>query len=126
MDYGRLIQEAWALTWRYRFLWVLGFFAGGAVGASFGNGDWMQWRTNRPDGDRALPGAGRVAEEAARWLAANAGVVIVAATLLVLLGLALLAVSLIARGGMAQASADLVRGRPTSLGQAWGGWRRLY
>ena len=37
MDYGRLIQEAWALTWRYRFLWVLGCFAGGAVGASFGN-----------------------------------------------------------------------------------------
>ncbi len=94
MDYGRLIQEAWALTWRYRFLWVLGFFAGGAVGASFGNGDAMPWRSNRPDGDRALPGAGATAEDVARWLAAHAGLVVLAAALLVLLGLVLLAAAL--------------------------------
>jgi hypothetical protein len=38
MDYGALIREAWGTTWRHRFLWVLGLFAGGAVGVSAGGG----------------------------------------------------------------------------------------
>ena len=29
MDNGRLLHDAWRLTWRHRFLWVLGLFAGG-------------------------------------------------------------------------------------------------
>ena len=32
MDYAAVIRDAWRLTWRNRFLWILGLFAGGAVG----------------------------------------------------------------------------------------------
>ena len=26
MDYGTLIRQAWTITWRYRFLWLLGIW----------------------------------------------------------------------------------------------------
>jgi hypothetical protein len=39
VDYGRLIQQAWSLTWRYRFLWLLGILAGGGVGLPALNGN---------------------------------------------------------------------------------------
>ena len=38
LEYGALIRDAWQTTWRHRFLWILGLFAGGAVGVSFGGG----------------------------------------------------------------------------------------
>src|SRR3954452_23024819 len=37
MDYPTLIAEAWAMTWRYRFLWVLGLLAG-ITGGTMGLG----------------------------------------------------------------------------------------
>lgn len=37
MNYSELVAEAWRLTWRHRFLWVLGLFAGGGLGGGFGN-----------------------------------------------------------------------------------------
>jgi hypothetical protein len=33
MDCSKLIRDAWAATWRYRFLWVLGLFAWGTASA---------------------------------------------------------------------------------------------
>ncbi len=38
MDYGRLISDAWRLTWRHKYLWILGLFAAetGGCGGSFG------------------------------------------------------------------------------------------
>ena len=37
MNYPTLIAEAWAMTWRYRFLWVLGLLAG-ITGGTMGLG----------------------------------------------------------------------------------------
>lgn len=28
MEYGSIIKRAWKITWTYRYLWVLGLFAG--------------------------------------------------------------------------------------------------
>src|SRR5438874_2544474 len=36
MDYPQLVRDAWALTWRYKWLWLLGFFSGGAAGTCGG------------------------------------------------------------------------------------------
>jgi hypothetical protein len=119
MEYGRTIREAWVLTWRHRFLWILGLLAGGAVGASSGGRDNAQWRTSRPELESTLPGAAATADAVARWLEANAGLIGIAAALVVLAGLVLLTLFLIAQGGMARATADLARGHPTSLGAAW-------
>ena len=100
------------------FLWVLGLFAGGTAGASFGGGGrgggppaataWSSdpRRRRRPRCRRPL-GADHV------------GLIVAVAGLLALVGLALLVVSLIAQGGLAGATADFASGRSSSLGRAW-------
>jgi hypothetical protein len=114
MDYGKLIRDAWAATWRYRFLWVLGLFAGGAAGAS--GGGQSQWRMNGDDVERWSPRAVEYTNTVGTWLAANWVFLVVGAGLI---GLACVALSFIAQGGMAQATADLATGRGGSLRQAW-------
>jgi hypothetical protein len=117
MDYAKLIGEAWRLTWHHRFLWILGLFAGGTLG-SFG-GSPMQWRGDGREAAQLRPDLVGPGGDVARVLAANVGLVIAVAALVVALGLALLAVSLIARGAVVRAAADLELGRPSSLGLAW-------
>jgi hypothetical protein len=130
MDYGALIREAWQTTWRHRFLWVLGLFAGGAVGVSFGGGGGSgaggQGRGAGGDLERVAPAAAQLAGDAERWAAANGALLAGALALAVLLGLALLVVSVIAQGGMAEATVDLATGRPSSLAVAWRAGRRLF
>ncbi|MGH2356289.1 MAG: DUF7544 domain-containing protein [Chloroflexota bacterium] len=128
MDYGALIREAWTTTWRHRFLWILGLFAGGAAGLAWGGGrgPGVQWRTQNHDMERFGPAAGRVAEVVGSWMAANAGLVVAVAVAAALLGLLALVVSLVAQGGMAEATVDLASGRSSSLGRAWRTGLRLF
>ena len=114
MDYGKLIRDAWAATWRYRFLWVLGLFAGGAAGAS--GGGQSRWRVNGGDVQSWSPRAAEYADTVGTWQAANWVLIVAGAGLI---GLACVALSFIAQGGMAQATADLAAGRGSSLRQAW-------
>ncbi len=128
MDYGGLIRDAWAMTWRYRFLWVLGLFAGGAIGhgSSGGGGSSVQWQVAPGDIERLPPAVGSAAQEAGRWAAANVGAIVLVAALVALLVIALIVVSVIAQGEMARATADLADGRPTTLGRAWATGLRLF
>jgi hypothetical protein len=116
MNYSTLIHEAWATTWRYRFLWVLGLFAGVTGGSmSLGRSSWPDWPAP------AAWGADQQAilQRAEGWVAANLPLVIGLAIAGVLLGIALSVLSVIARGGITQATIDLQSGQPTSLGHAW-------
>jgi hypothetical protein len=117
MDYTRLVGEAWRLTWRHRFLWILGLFAGGTLG-SFG-GSPMQWRGGGREAAQLPPGLVGPGEDVARLLTANVGLVIAVAALAVVLGLALLVVSLISQGAVVRAAADLELGHASSLRLAW-------
>jgi hypothetical protein len=38
VDDGARIREAWQTTWRHPYVWILGLFAGGAVGVASGGG----------------------------------------------------------------------------------------
>jgi hypothetical protein len=115
MDYGGVIREAWTIAWRHRYLWLLGFFAGGAGWGGGNGGQGVQWRANDAD-----------AEVATRWVADNPGAVVAGLAALALLLLLLIAIGLIAQGGLSTATADLARGRPSSLGAAWrAGWRLI-
>lgn len=114
MNYTQLIRDAWAATWRYRFLWILGLFAGGAAGA--GGGGQSQWQVDRGDVQQWSPRAADIAETTVTWLAANWPFIAVGAGLV---GLVFLALSFIAQGGMAQATADIAAGQGSSLGKAW-------
>ncbi len=118
MDYGSLIRDSWNLTWRYRFLWLLGILAGGAVGMPRG-GDNVTWQANRSDLRQLPPEVAREMEAISGWVVANAALLIAVAALVVLAALVLLVLSFVAQGAMARATAELATGQGTSLGAAW-------
>jgi hypothetical protein len=127
MDYGRLIAQAWATTWRYRFLWVLGILAGGGVGLpSFNSGSGTNWQLSPGEFERFNPAAAAAASDFSGWATANIPVLVAAGSAFVLLLLTLFVLSFVAQGGMAQATADLAIGRPTSFGGAWHAGLRLF
>ena len=121
MDYGSLIRDAWALTWRYRFLWVLGLFTGTAIGScsGFGTGNQFQYNASPQDLSRLAPGLEQVPMQLEQWIVSHPFTVAIAVGAIILLGLALLFVSLVAQGGMTEATVDLARNQPMSLGTAW-------
>jgi hypothetical protein len=118
MDYGRVIKDAWNLTWRYRFLWVLGLFAGGGV-QSCGSGSGSSYNFNQSDYRRMPPESRQVVDAVGAWVQANAGLLIALVLLQGFLAIALAVVSFIARGGLSRAGADLRRGRLISSSDAW-------
>ena len=110
MDYGSLIRQAWTITWRYRFLWLLGILAGGAVGMPSLNGGNTGWQTNSRDMQQFSPELVTAAAGLEEWALANIGLLVGVAAFGVLLALLLLVLSFVAQGGMAQATADLATG----------------
>src|SRR3989442_11837018 len=123
MEYGTLIRDAWRLTWRHRFLWLIGLFAGGAGSMPGGGGGWRMGPSDR-DAPRMGEMAGRMGSEAMAWVAANAWLVGLGLAVLVLFGLGLVALSLVSQGAMARATADLAEGPPTGARPAWRAARR--
>jgi hypothetical protein len=126
MDYGSLISQAWNITWRYRFLWLLGLLAGGAVGMPSLNGGNTGWQPNSRDMQQVSPDLAAAGAALEQWSLANIGLLIGVAALGVLLALTLLVLSFIAQGGMARATADLATGHTSSLGRAWSAGLHLF
>jgi hypothetical protein len=119
MNYGDLIRDAWRITWRHPFLWVLGLLAGGTVSTSFGGGgDGRGVPTTTGDGG-PIPGGAMGLEPLTRWAGDHLALLAGAAVVLVIAGLVLLVLSLIAQGGLAGATADFASGRTSSFGRAW-------
>ncbi|HEY3060596.1 MAG TPA: hypothetical protein VGL99_16685 [Chloroflexota bacterium] len=128
MNYGRLIQQAWSLTWRYRFLWLLGILAGGGVGlpALNGNASGSGWRVGSGELGPPNPQVAKWTSDVSAWAVANVGQLITAGLLCVVLLVTLLILSLIAQGGMARATVDLASGRSCTLSSAWQAGRQLF
>jgi hypothetical protein len=128
MDYGQLIRDAWSTTWQHRFLWVLGLFTGAAVGTCSGAGN--RWPSQMPSSTsqaattwQAPPEIKAMATILGAWIVAHLALIVAAVILLVVVGLV---VSVVAQGGMTEATVDLARHQPTSLGRAWQAGRRLF
>jgi hypothetical protein len=127
MEYDKLIRDAWVLTWRYRFLWILAVLAGGGVGAPAFNGfPGASARSSSPPSREVPPRLAEFGQIVAAWALANVGLLMTLGILLAALLMVLLVVSFVARGGMAQATADLATGRPSSLGRAWSSGVHLF
>jgi hypothetical protein len=123
-----MIRQAWDITWRCRFLWLLGVLAGGAVGVPSlggGGGDNTGWRLCPGDLEH-LNSSVPSAEQVSAWISANLGLLIALAVVCAALLLLLIVLSFIAQGGMAQATADLASGRPSSLNRAWSAGLRQF
>lgn len=132
MEYGRIIRDAWRITWRHPFLWVLGLFAGGAAGTGYnfggsgGRDDAGSWR-GLPDGVVGpLPWTDASMAQVARWATEHLWLIGAAVGAIVLLGLVLTAVSLVAQGGLVRATADLAAGHESTPGRAWRSGLRLF
>jgi hypothetical protein len=134
MEYGELIRQAWRTTWRHRFLWVLGLFAGGVGGANPSCGSQMrfdglgggQGAGPSPGGPFGPGEAQKAMDAVGQWLAANSALVVAGAVGFAVLALVWTVLSLIAQGGLAEATLDLAEGRQATLGRAWGTGRRLF
>src|SRR5262249_1962708 len=123
MDYGQLIRDAWAITWRYCFLWVLGLLAGGSVGLPSLNTGGGSRQSDLQETNPAMAAAfGNLSS----WAMAHIGLLIGFAVLALLVLVALVIVSVIAQGGIAQATAELATGRTSSFGRAWSAGVRLF
>ncbi len=123
MDNGRLLHDAWRLTWRHRFLWVLGLFAGGGTGLNFsfpGGG-----APHSAGGGPLPPEASRVLDEVNAWVVAHLGLLLALAAVLALVGIVFLVIHFIAQGAMIGALGRLAAGEPIMLGGAWALGRRL-
>jgi hypothetical protein len=127
MQYSRLVRDAWALTWRHRFLWVFAIF-GGAQG---GGGCSFNYQGGFPGGGAdgpQLPGGAdveRLAAQAGAWVSAHLGLIVAVGLALVLLVLALLIVSFVARGALISSTARVALGEPTTTSEGWAAGRRL-
>lgn len=130
MDYGALMRRAWALTWQNRFLWILGLFATSTVGScsptSFGNG--VQYQASPSDVENIFnPDLARAFQQADPWLSRNIGLLLLSLILLAALFFVVFGiVSIIAQGGMAEATGELAMGRPESASAAWNRGLQLF
>jgi hypothetical protein len=128
MEYGTLIRQAWSITWRYRFLWLLGVLAGGAVGMPTLNGGARGGVA--PAGSSpftpADPSVRATGEQVVSWAVTNAALLVGLALIATALVVVLIVLSFIAQGSMASATAEIASGRPTTLGRAWSAGVHLF
>ncbi len=116
MDYSQLPRDAWALTLRHRFLWVLGLLAGGggSVVSCGGAGNGF----NQPN-TRGSDNADVNWSNVSGWLSDHLAIVIAVAAGVAVLVLLLAVLNVIATGGIARATSELAQGRTATFGSAW-------
>jgi hypothetical protein len=111
MDYGELLKSAWVITWRHKYLWLLGLFALGGGGGPFScssNVNSGSWQLNSGTLD--------VADFFSRHWVAIATLALVA----LLLGIVWAIMSLITEAGLIAGVDDRLQNRPeATLGAAW-------
>lgn len=115
MDHFGFLKRGWDITWRYKHLWVLGFFAGAAGSVSSGSSYQFSGES-----------LGAASDIFGRWLEQNAGVIGV----IMLIGIALWFVAIAAQGAIAHATNEAAEERTPALGQAWSvgfsKWGRIF
>jgi hypothetical protein len=123
MDYGDILKRAWRVTWRYKALWVLGFFAG--AGASSGNSGS---RTSTTTG--SSPFGSAEAAQFQSFLTQYAPIIFVAFLVALVIGIIFMVVSVAARGGLIHLVNEAEEGREVRLGDGWRAgfskWWRLF
>ncbi|MDP2401858.1 MAG: hypothetical protein Q8M66_07750, partial [Actinomycetota bacterium] len=118
MEYGSILKRAWEITWRYRILWLFGFFAGGASGGGGGGGG--NYSFGEDDIDFAQ------FDRAGQWLLDNIVLIIAVAAVLVLFGIALWVISVAARGGLVRLVNDAEESRDVRAANGWSTGFRLW
>lgn len=111
MDYGKVLSRAWEITWRWKVLWILGFLASLASGASggtnfysFGGQDIERWSNGLQN---------------PAITATIIAIVIALACVGFLIAIALWVASIMARGGLIAGVQQVEDTGSTSFREAW-------
>jgi hypothetical protein len=108
MDFGRVLGRAWEIVWRWKILWLLGFLGALGQGTSGANTSYQFGGQDLQNGN--LPDI--------NWPVLG-GALAALACLGLLVGIALLIVSIIARGGLIAGVAQVEDEGSTSFARAW-------
>ncbi|MGB4593616.1 MAG: hypothetical protein WBI63_07600 [Coriobacteriia bacterium] len=119
MDYFEILKRAWKVTWKYKALWILGFF----VGAGGGGGGYSSGGSNFSTGGGDTSAAGEALSDAwfkmESWVAEHIALVAVVAALLLVFGLVMWALGIAARGGLIHLVNEAEENRDVHLGKGW-------
>jgi hypothetical protein len=124
MSYGELIKTSFWTTWRNRYLWFFGFFAGGTgfnfPAPNFGGGDF--------DGQDGGGASAAMAQSLPTGQDSTVEPGVVMAIVVVVLALAALFIflSLISQGALADSVAAIDRGGERRFGTAWRSGARAF
>jgi len=112
MDYFDILKRAWKVTWKYKALWVLGFFVG--AGGSSG-GSSYQSSANSGSGS---PG-GELFSRPEMWIAENLAIVVALAAVLGIFVLVMWILSIAAQGGLVHLVNEAEENRDVRLREGW-------
>jgi hypothetical protein len=114
-DLGRVISRAFGITWRHRWLWLLGVFGGAGVGGNY------SYNTDSGRG-------GRTSGQVGQFMAGHIALVLAVVAIVLVIVVVAFVVSCIAVPASIWAGLQLDAGRDVTLGTAWRqgrarGWR---
>jgi hypothetical protein len=116
VDYGGILKQALTISWRHRWLWLLGLLAGEtSAGWSYYNYQGPSG-TGRPIGSQGTPPD---FSPVGTWIGEHVGLLVAGLVLLLLLFVVLLILSVIAEGAAVRGAAALDEGRSAGLGWSW-------
>jgi hypothetical protein len=114
MDYTDVLKRAWHVIWRYKVLWLFGFFAGAGAGAN------TSWNTGSGSGTgSSSPFTQAQWDQAVAFIQRYAVVLVLLALVLVVFGLVMLVLSVAARGGLVHLVNEAEECRPVHAREGW-------
>lgn len=112
--YGELIKDSFEISWKYRFLWFFGLFAGGYSGGGGGN-----FNTGGSFDDFDGSNGGGTGTDISNWFYDNLALIIGIAIALIVLVILVFLWSVICRGAVIGSVRDVREGRQISFKSAF-------
>lgn len=127
MDYMGVLKRSWEITWKYKILWVFGFFAGGGAGIGSGGGGSSSYRTGSGTSTAVTEADFRNFQLFLQQYAVVIGIAVFA---IVVFSLVMLVLSVAARGGLIHFVNEADQGRQVRARDAWrvgfSNWGRVF
>jgi hypothetical protein len=119
MKIGETLKRSWAIVWRYKILWLFGFFAAEAGGGGFSS----NFNSGNSFNSNSMGGAGQQASEfgsqAMQWFSQWWPVLVGGFVFLILVGIVFWILSIAARGGIVALADDAAAGRDVRGSRGW-------
>ncbi len=108
---GDVLKRAWDIAWRYKILWLFGFFAAEASGGGFNS----NFNSSSTSNATSRASAAQFLQALERWWPVIVGMIV----FFVLVGIAIWIVSVAARGGIVRLTSDADAGLEVRASNGW-------